>query len=99
MLGVRHQAHDVAGLVEHAGDVRDGAVRILLVAEQQLSARVEFLDELGRPVPRAFAVLDRDHESLSRPAPRRECGVAPLDAHRDVAADEGERRVRPQHAR
>ncbi len=36
VLGVRHQAADVAGLVRHAGDVGVGAVRVLGVAQRDL---------------------------------------------------------------
>ena len=44
-------------------------------------------------------MLHRDHEPLPLAAARRERRVGALDAQRDVAADERERRVRPQHAR
>ena len=58
MLGVRHQAEDVAALVGHAGDVRHGAVRVrvFLVTEEDLPAGLEVLKEVGVSEETAFSV-------------------------------------------
>ena len=53
--------------VRHRRDVRDGAVRVLLVAKQDLAALLEFRHELGRREPGAVVVLHRDHEPLPAP--------------------------------
>src|SRR5439155_1404711 len=89
----------VARLVDHACDIRDRPVRVVLIPEQELPARVELLDEVSWREPGALAVLDRDHQPLPRLAARRERRVVAGDAHGDVAADERERRVLPKHAR
>ena len=70
-----------AVLVHDAGDVGHGAVRVLAVgvAEHDLAVRVELGEELGRRVPAAVAVLDRDRERLARLAAARERRVRPLD--------------------
>ena len=41
VLGVRHQAEDVARLVRDAGDPADGAVDVVGVAERDLPAGLE----------------------------------------------------------
>jgi hypothetical protein len=59
----------------------------------------ELVEELGRRVPAALAVLDRDAEALTLLAPVGERRACLLHTQRHVAADERERRVRAQHAR
>ena len=60
MLWVRHQAHDVARLVDHACDIGDRTVRVVLVAEEDLAACLYLLAQLrrGEPGTRARLVWD-----------------------------------------
>jgi hypothetical protein len=96
MLGMRHQAHHVAGGVADAGDVARRAVEVVAgrVAQHDL-VRGQIV---GRPVAPAH-VLGRDRQGLAdraraRPRDRR---VDDLDV--DLAADEPQARVRQQRAR
>ena len=99
MLGMRHQPHHVAPLVDHARHVIERTVHRLPVTQDDLSSRVELGVELVVCVPVSLAVLDGDGEHASLLAARRERGVAALDDQRDVAADERQRLVAAQHAR
>src|SRR5436305_12645628 len=67
VLGMRHEAHDVARPVAHARDVVDGAVALLAVAQEDLRG----VEPVRRHVP-AVAVLHRDDERLPGGAARRE---------------------------
>ena len=101
MLGVGHEAEDVAALVADARDVGDGAVRVLarLVPEQDLTGRVELGDRLGVGEPAAVAVLHGDRERLALGAAGGERAVGARDLEPDVAADERERLVLAERAR
>src|SRR5438132_8904814 len=99
MLGMRHQPHDIALGVDEAGDPGDRAVGALaLVAEDDLARRLELGEQLRAGEETAFAVLDRDAQTLSLRAPRCEGCVRPLDRERHVAANKTERVVWPQGA-
>src|ERR1700704_714575 len=91
VLRMGHQAHHVATLVADAGDVVDGAVARLAVAQDNLTVRLELPHELGRGEPAAVAVLDRDHDPLPDGAARRERKVGAFDDERYVPANEAER--------
>src|SRR6266581_9375319 len=99
VLRMGHEAHDVAALVADAGDVVDGAVARLAVAQDNLTVRLELAHELGRREPAAVAVLDGDRDALAGRAPRREGQVVALDDKRHVAADEAQALVPEQYAR
>jgi hypothetical protein len=99
MLGMRHQAHDVPFRIDDAGDVGDGTVRVVLIAEDDLSVRLELAEEPLVGEPAALPVLDRDGEGLTALAERRERRVGSLDPKIDITTNERERRVRPERAR
>src|SRR3954447_10834061 len=92
VLGVGHEAEDVARRVDHAGDVVERAVGVLPwgVTEHDLLARRDLLEQLGRGVPAPRGVLDRDREGVSLRARARErrAGVDHRDV--DLAADEAQ---------
>jgi hypothetical protein len=46
VLGVRHQPEDVSSLVHDGGDVGDGSVRVLAVAQDDLAVRLELGQQL-----------------------------------------------------
>src|SRR3954451_5002324 len=95
MLGVGHQAEDVALLVAHAGDSALGAVVVGGVAQHDLVGdRVE----VGRVVA-AGGVLDRDREPLADRRLARERGVGGDDLELGLAADEAQLAVGQQRAR
>src|SRR5215211_7757963 len=98
VLGVGHQPHDVAALVADGSDVRDRTVRVVLVAKDDLAARLELREEVGVGEPTALPVLDRDRQALPRRAAGGEGRVGALDSQNDITTDERERRVRPQRA-
>ena len=64
VLRVGHQSQHVAALVADAGDVVDGAVARLAVAQDNLTVCLELAHELRRREPAAVAVLDGDHDAL-----------------------------------
>ena len=84
VLGVRHQAEHVAGLVADPGDVARRAVRVLpgRVAVGDLPVRLELVEHLLRRVVAPFAVLGRDRAAslasavadAGRPGGRRSAG-------------------------
>src|SRR4051794_24461125 len=86
VLGVRHEAEDVAGLVADAGDVLHRAVVVVGVAEHDLVGdRVE----VGGVVA-AGRVLDRDRQLLARPRLARERRLGVDDLEVDLPADEAQ---------
>src|SRR2546429_541764 len=90
-----------ASLVRNAGDVPHGAIRVrpFLVAEEDLPARLEVLKEVGVQEEAALPVLDRDRQLLILLAARGEGRVGARDPEWDVATDEREGGVGPQHSR
>src|SRR5687767_6317789 len=97
---MRHQPEDVAALVRDAGDGSRGSVRVVaVVAQDDLAVRLELVEQLVIRVEAALSVLDRDDEPLADSAPAGEGRVRPLDADRDVPADESQRLVRAQRSR
>jgi hypothetical protein len=100
VLRVRHQPHDVGVGIGDAGDVGDGAVRVVaVVAEDDLPVGLELLEQLGIREIAPLAVLDGDCQPLARLAAGGERRVGSLNSERDVAADERQRLVRAQRAR
>ena len=97
VLGVRHQAHHVAGLVADAGHVVHRPVRVVAgrVAQHDLLVR----QRAGRRVVAPGRVLHRDREQVALAARAREGRVRVLDRHLDLAAHEAQRVVRQQRAR
>ena len=89
VLGVRHQAEDVARLVAHPGDVAGGAVRVLArrVAVGDLALRLDLVEHVVRRPEAPFPVLDRDREPI----------VTVADQV-DLAADEAQVLVEQQRA-
>ena len=100
MLGVRHQPHHVAVGVDDAGDAGDRPVRALaLVTKDDLARSLELSNQVRVGEEAAFAVLDRDAETLSHCAPSRERRIGPLDRERHVAANKTQGLVWSQGAR
>src|SRR3712207_540471 len=96
VLGVRHEADDVALGARDAGDVVRRPVRVAVVGVAEHDAHVA--DLVGRRVVAPRLVLDRDREHVAVRAggrPRRR-GVGDLDA--ELAADEAPLEVRQQRA-
>ena len=56
VLGMRHQAEHVPVRIEDAGDGRNRAVRVLLVAQDDLPIAVELLEQVEAPL--AGAILN-----------------------------------------
>ena len=96
MLGVRHQAEDVARFVCDCGDLTDRAVRVLLVAQDDLLVRLEACEQLAVREVAALAVLDGNRHPLPGLAAAREGRGGVLDDQTHVAADKRKGRVRPQ---
>src|SRR5215204_4317050 len=90
VLGVGHEADDVAGRVADPGDVGQGAVGVVAggVAEDDLAGG----GKGGGVVVdvAAFAVLDRDGQGPAGGAGRGPGGGGGLDRDLDLAADEAE---------
>ncbi len=82
MLRMRHQPEHVPGGVADAGDVVDGAVRVLAgrVPEDDLSVRLELAEQILACEPAALTVFDGDRQLLVLGAARRERSVDLLDA-------------------
>src|SRR5262245_35960339 len=97
VLGMRHEAEDVARRVAHPGDVRERAVRVRLrhrtpgpigVPEHDLLVRLERRDRrLVRHVA-SLAVLDGKLEQFAPAAAVGERGIGGLDTGRDHVAHE-----------
>src|SRR5215217_6222992 len=94
-----HQPEDVARSVRDSGDIGDRTVRVVLVAEYDLTVRVELGEQLLVREVAPLAVLDGDGEALPGLGTGREGRIRPLDPHRHVATDERERRIRAQGTR
>ena len=100
VLGMRHQADDVAALVADAGDVVERAVGVVArcVAEDDPALGLELGEHLRRGEVAAGRVLDRDREHVAHLAGARpgRAGVDDLDV--DLAAEEAEPVVGQQGA-
>src|SRR4029077_3164003 len=96
---MRHQAEDVALLVDDPGEARARAVERLRVAEDDLAVCLDLVEQFVVRVPAALSVLDRDREQRLRLTAGRERRIRALDAERDVPADEGQGVVPAQRAR
>src|SRR5947209_17733636 len=90
VLGVRHQAEDVARRAAHPGDVVDRAVRVVprRIPQHDLPARVELGELLGRDVEATRTVLGRDRQSLTGGAGGGERRAGVDDLELDLAEDE-----------
>src|SRR5205085_6308481 len=96
---MRHEAHHVPALVDDARNVMNRAVHGLVVAEADLTSRLELVVQILVGEPAALAVLHRDDELLVLGASCGERGVRALDAEANVATDERQRFVRSKDAR
>src|SRR4051812_13989759 len=89
VLGVRHQADDVAALVRDAGDVGCGAVRVdLEVAGDDPPLALERGERVAVCDVAALTVLERDDDLLPGRVPGRPRRRRVLDPQALVAADE-----------
>src|SRR3954452_24370424 len=97
---MRHQSHHVAAASDDSGATRDRAAGALaLVPEDDPPRCLELGEQLRIGEEAALAVLDRDAETLSLPAPGCKRRIGPLDGERHVPADKTEGAVRSQRAR
>ena len=95
MLGVRHQAHHVATLVHHSGDVACRAIRVLTrrIAEHDPAPSLEGVELLGRGEVAPGLVLDRDRQPFPEGAAAGERSPGALNLHLHLAGDEAQRFV------
>ena len=65
MLGVRHEAHNAAGLIAHTGNAVDGTVVIIGIAEDHAALALDAGDVIIAGLEAALAVLGRHQDLLA----------------------------------
>ena len=98
-FGVGHQTEDVTAFVADAGNVVDGAVGVVHVADDDAVVALELFEDGRLGEVAAFTMGDGDAEDLALGAGVGKGSVRGLDAEFDPVADELETFVADQRAR